>query len=256
MPGTPPVSFFVQCLVDAMYPEVGHAMLRLFEHLDIGVNIPLEQTCCGQPAFNSGYRRDAEAAAKHFIRTFESAAAIVSTSGSCVDMVRHQYPVLFRDDPQWLERARRVGAKTFELTQYLVDVKGVTDIGARYAARVTYHDSCHLSRNLGVARQPRELISQVRGVDFIEMDQPQRCCGFGGTFSVKYPEISTAILDDKIDQILATGADTVVGCDISCLMNIEGRLKRRKIPVTVMHISELLTRSFLSTRTDSSKETV
>ncbi len=235
-----PVTLFIQCLVDSLYPEVGQAMVHLFEKLNIQVDIPLEQTCCGQPAFNSGYRREAKKAAKRFIEVFESADIIVCPSGSCVDMVKHQYPGLFKDGSLWQKRAKSINAKIFELTQYIVDVLGVEDVGASFNGRVTYHDSCHLLRNLGVADQPRKLIANVRDIHLVEMKDAEKCCGFGGTFSVKYPDISSAILEEKVDNIIATGTDAVVGCDISCLMNIQGMLSRRNSPIKTLHIAQLL----------------
>jgi L-lactate dehydrogenase complex protein LldE len=235
-----PVSLFIQCLVDSMFPEVGEAMVKVFDRLAIPLAYPVGQTCCGQPAYNNGYRREAAAAAKHFIELFESSPTIVCPSGSCVHMVRHHYPGLFPDDPGMAERARAVGAKTFEFTEYLVDVLGVTDVMAEYPGVVTYHDSCHLSRGLGIARQPRLLLENVQGLQLIEMHDSDTCCGFGGTFSIKYPEISVAMADEKITNILATGAEAVVGCDISCLMNILGRLSRRGEKVKVLHIAQVL----------------
>lgn len=235
-----PVSLFIQCLVDSMFPEVGEAMVRVFDRLSIPLTFPEGQTCCGQPAYNSGYRREAAAAARHFIEVFEGAEAIVCPSGSCVHMVRHHYPELFADDPVMAARARAIGARTFEFTEYLVDVLGITDVMAEYPGTVTYHDSCHLSRGLGIARQPRRLLDSVRGLELIEMVDSDTCCGFGGTFSINYPEISVAMVDAKIANILATGADAVVGCDISCLMNILGRLSRRGEKVKVLHIAQVL----------------
>ncbi|HSL39623.1 MAG TPA: (Fe-S)-binding protein [Desulforhopalus sp.] len=235
-----PVSLFIQCLVDSMFPEVGEAMLAIFDRLGIPCLYPAGQTCCGQPAFNSGYRREAAAAARHFITIFEEAEVIVCPSGSCVHMVRHAYPLLFADQPEMADRARAVGEKTFELTQYLVDELGLDDVGARYPGTITYHDSCHLSRGLGIFTQPRRLLDKVDGLELIEMADSDTCCGFGGTFSVNYPEISTAMVDAKIDNILATGAEAVVGCDISCLMNILGRLSRRGEQVKVLHIAQIL----------------
>ncbi len=234
------ITLFIQCLVDSLYPEVGQAMVTLFKKLDIPFEIPLNQTCCGQPAFNSGYRKEAAKAAKRFIEIFENAEIIVCPSGSCVDMVKHQYPILFKDGSLWQERAKAVSRKIFELTEYLVDVFEVEDVGARFQGKITYHDSCHLFRNLGVADQPRKLISHVSGIQMIEMKDSEKCCGFGGTFSVKYPDISTAILEEKVDNIIATGADAVVGCDISCLMNIQGMLTRRNSPVKALHIAQIL----------------
>ena len=240
MPDSKEVTLFIQCLVDTMYPEVGEAMVRIFQKLHIPMSCPADQTCCGQPAFNSGYWEEAKAAARRFIRIFEHADPIVCPSGSCVNMVRNHYLELFSDDLKWLNRARAVGARTFELTEYLVDILGIEDIGARYDGRVTYHDSCHLLRGIGVSAQPRKLIRKVTGAEFVEMDESERCCGFGGAFSVKYPGISSAILRDKVGHIVDSRADVVVGCDMGCLMNIQGMLKREKIPVRTLHIAQLL----------------
>ncbi|MFH1155094.1 MAG: (Fe-S)-binding protein [Pseudomonadota bacterium] len=240
MTDTRKITLFIQCLVDSLYPEAGEAMVSLFERLGVTMNCPTDQTCCGQPAFNAGYRDQARKAAKRFIRIFENAETLVCPSGSCVDMVRNHYPELFKDEPAWLDRARTVGARTYELTEYLVDVMGVTDVGASFNGTVTYHDSCHLLRNLRVSDQPRSLISNVRGCQLIEMKDSTKCCGFGGTFSVNYPDISTAMLEDKVKNIMDTGADAVVGCDISCLMNIQGMLNRRGSTIKTLHIAQLL----------------
>ena len=234
------VSLFIQCLVDAMYPQVGTAMLEIFDKLDIAVDCPTDQTCCGQPAFNSGHRQPARVAARRFIEIFENKPVIVCPSGSCVAMVRHHYPQLFEGEPDWRRRAETVAAKTYELTQYLVDVLGVEDLGARYSGKLTYHDSCHALRTLGIREQPRRLIANVAGARLVEMNESERCCGFGGSFAVKYADISTAMTEDKVDRIIASGADAVVGVDISCLMNIQGLLNRRKSPPKVLHIAEIL----------------
>jgi L-lactate dehydrogenase complex protein LldE len=234
------VTLFVQCLVDGIYPEVGEAMLKIFRKLDLTVDCPADQTCCGQPAFNAGYRREARVAAERFIRIFEKAEVVVCPSGSCVHMVRRHYPDLFRDSPDWRRRAQAVRGKTFELTQFLVDVMGVEDHGGRFDGRITLHDSCQALRALGISAQPRRLIAKIAGAEFVEMRDSERCCGFGGSFAVKYPEISTAMVDDKVHNIIATGADAVVGVDISCLMNIQGRLSRMKSPIRVLHIAQLL----------------
>jgi L-lactate dehydrogenase complex protein LldE len=234
------VTLFIQCLVDSMYPEVGEAMVEIFRKLGIAMDCPADQTCCGQPAFNAGYRREAQIAARRFIEIFENAETIVCPSGSCVHMVRHYYSELFKDQPEWLTRAQNVKDKTFEFSEYLVDNLGVEDLGATYYGRVTYHDSCHPLRGLGIREQPRKLISHVKEAEFIEMKNSDTCCGFGGTFSVKYPEISTAILQDKVKNIMDSGAEVVVGVDMSCLMNIQGLLSRKKSGVKIMHIAQLL----------------
>jgi len=242
MPGsqTQTVSLFIQCLVDAMYPNVGVAMLNIFRRLDIPVDCPTQQTCCGQPAFTSGYRRQATVAARRFIEIFENKEVIVCPSGSCAAMVRHHYPQLFENEPDWQRRAETVAAKTYELTQYLVDVLGIDDLGARYSGKLTIHDSCNALRALGIREQPRRLIARIADVELVEMNESERCCGFGGSFAVKYPEISTAMAQDKVNDILATGAAAVVGVDIGCLMNIQGLLSRKKSPVKILHIAELL----------------
>lgn len=237
---TTPVTLFIQCLVDACFPGVGDAMVKVFDRLGIPLVYPEGQTCCGQPAFNSGYRREAKTVARRFIDLFAEAKAIVCPSGSCVAMIRCHYPDLFQDEPEMLEEVGALARKTFEFTEYLVDVLGVTDLGAAFPATATYHDSCHLARTLGIREQPRQLLRQVRNLQLVEMASADTCCGFGGTFSVAYPDISLALVDDKIDNILKSGADTVVGCDVSCLMNIQGRMSRRKETVRVLHIAQVL----------------
>jgi len=235
------VTLFVQCLVDSIYPRVGEAMVEVFRRLKVPLEYPADQTCCGQPAFNAGYAKEARAAARRFVRIFESAEAIVCPSGSCVHMVRHHYPELFADESiDYRMRVKAVGNRCYEFSEYLTDVLGVVNIGASFPAKVSYHDSCHLLRGLGIGEQPRTLLRHVEGLQLVEMDDSDVCCGFGGTFSVNYPEISTAMVDDKIDNIVATGADYVTGCDVSCLMNIEGRLSRRNTKVKVVHIAEIL----------------
>jgi L-lactate dehydrogenase complex protein LldE len=234
------VTLFIQCLVDGIFPEVGEAVVGIFRKLGVSLTCPTRQTCCGQPAFNSGYQGEARVAARRFIEIFQTAETIVCPSGSCVTMVRHHYPQLFADDAAWLQRAQEVAAKTFELTEYLVDILGVDDLGAHYNGVVTYHDSCHLLRTLRVKEQPRSLLRKIAGAEFVEMNDSDRCCGFGGSFSFKYADISAAMAEDKVDNIIASGADTVVGCDMGCLMNIQGMLSRQESSIRVMHIAELL----------------
>jgi L-lactate dehydrogenase complex protein LldE len=234
------VTLFIQCLVNGIYPEVGEAMVAIFRKLDVKLTCPTQQTCCGQPAFNSGYHGEARVAAKRFIKIFETAEVIVCPSGSCVTMVRHHYPQLFSNDAAWLQRAQDVAAKTFELTEYLVDNLGVDDLGAHYNGVITYHDSCHLLRNLRVKEQPRRLLRKISGTEFVEMHDSDRCCGFGGSFSFKYGDISTAMAEDKVNNIIASGADTLVGCDMGCLMNIQGMLSRKGSSIRAIHIAQLL----------------
>lgn len=240
MKQTPHVTLFVQCIVDTIFPDVAEAMVEVLERHNVSLSCPTDQTCCGQPAFNSGHRQVARAAAVKFINRFEEAECIVSPSGSCVNMVRHHYPELFKGDPEMQKRALRVAKKTYEYTQFLVDVLGVTDVGARYPHKVTYHASCHLNRFLGVDSQPRALLAGIKDMELIEMKDADKCCGFGGTFAVKYNDISEAILEEKVDNILASGAEVVTGCDMGCLMNIQGILTRRNEPVVVKHIAQLL----------------
>jgi len=237
---SPNVTLFVQCLVDAVWPHVGEAMVAVLERLGLSLECPSDHTCCGQPAFNSGYTREARAAARRFVEVFENAGPIVSPSGSCVHMVRHHYPELFREEPAWRERAQAIAARTYEFTEYLVDVLKVEDLGAVGPGRVTYHDSCHLLRGLGVQEQPRRLLRRVSGLELVEMKDSDYCCGFGGAFAIKYPDISGAMVYDKVDKILAAGVDTVVGCDTGCLLNIAGAAARRGLSLKTMHIAEVL----------------
>jgi L-lactate dehydrogenase complex protein LldE len=234
------VSVFIPCLMDAPHPETARSVVTILRRVGVSVNIPKAQSCCGQPAFNNGYRREAARVARHFLQTFASAQAIVCPSGSCVHMIRHEYPILFENDAQWLRLAEEIGKRTFELTEFLVDVLQVTDVGACYPAKATYHDSCHLARGLAIRSQPRVLLSNVRGLELIEMNDSDRCCGFGGAFSVKYPEISTALGHDKIENIRNTGANTVIGCDTGCLMHIAARLATTGSPIQVRHIADIL----------------
>jgi len=234
------VTLFVQCLVDGFFPEVAEAMVRILETLGHRIDYPQKQTCCGQPAFNAGYRNEARRAARHFIDVFETSERIVCPSGSCIHMIREYYPLLFAAEPEWQRRAVAVSRKCFEFTEFLVDVLAVDDVGARFDGRITYHDACHLLRGIGVGEQPRRLLRNIRGAEFVEMPESDRCCGFGGAFSITYATLSTAMLEDKIASIVHSGADVVVGCDVGCLMNIQGMLKRKGININTMHIAELL----------------
>jgi L-lactate dehydrogenase complex protein LldE len=234
------VTLFIQCLVDAVWPHVGEAMACVLERLDLKLDCPTDQTCCGQPAFNSGFRREARVAARRFIQIFENSETIVSPSGSCVHMVRHHYAELFKDEPQWRERAERIAGRTYEFSEFLVDVLKIADVGASYPGRVTYHDSCHLLRGIRVKEQPRRLLRKVKDLDLVEMKNSDYCCGFGGAFAVKYPDISAAMVNDKVDHIVNSGADTVVGCDTGCLINMAGAISRRGLGIKTMHIAEIL----------------
>ncbi len=233
------VSLFIPCLVDQFYPQVGLSTLRLFRKLGLEVVYPSDQTCCGQPAFNSGYHEEARKLAVRFLRIFSDAEYIVTPSGSCASMVRVFYQDLSipADLQQSLDRVKEI---IFELAEFLVDILKVTDVGAAFSARVTYHDSCHLLRELKVKDPPRALIRNVKGIDFIEMPESSTCCGFGGAFSIKFPEISTAMLEEKVRSIQRSGAEYVVASDAGCLMHIAGLLLRSRIPIKTLHLAELL----------------
>ena len=235
------VNLFVTCLVDQFAPEVGESTVEILESLGLEVHFPADQTCCGQPAFNSGFRRDAKAVASRFLDVFESTTGpIVCPSGSCVAMVRNFYPELFRDAAYELTRAELLAQRVFELSEFIVDVMGVTDLGVLYGTEATYHRCCHLLRELHVDEQPSKLLDSVGGLSLSKMERDEVCCGFGGSFSVKMSEISTAMLDEKLDNILATGAKTVVAGDTGCIMHMQGGLRRRGSDVQVVHIAEVL----------------
>jgi len=236
----PKVGLFATCLVDLMRPVVGFAAVKLLEDAGCSVEVPEAQTCCGQPAFNSGDTADTADIAKQVIATFEGYDYVVVPSGSCGGMISHHYPNLFADDPDWGPRAEALAAKTHELLSFLTDIMRVETTGASYNGKVTYHDSCSGLRELGVKEQPRKLLSSVAGLEMSEGQETETCCGFGGLFCVKYPDISEKMVDAKINDILATGADTVLAGDLGCLLNIAGRLQRRGLPVRVRHTAEVL----------------
>jgi L-lactate dehydrogenase complex protein LldE len=236
----PRVSLFVTCIVDQWYPQTGLAMAGVLERLGCEVDFPKGQTCCGQPAFNTGYRDEARSVARYFLRVFRSADYIVAPSGSCVSMVTKHFAELFQHEPQWLKEAHSLAPRLKEFSQFVVEVLKVEDVGARFERVVTFHDSCHGLRELGIREGPRRLLSKVRGLTLREMDAAEECCGFGGTFSVKFPEVSGGMTHTKIDSILRTGAEVVVGSDMSCLMQIQGVLSRAGLPVRTMHLAEVL----------------
>jgi len=235
------VSLFVTCLVDQLWTSIGVSSVEVLRRVGCEVEFDQRQTCCAQPAYNTGYLDEARQVARRFISIFEEshAEAIVSPSGSCTAMVHH-YPQLFADDPEWLSRSKSIAAKTHELSSFLVRVLKVEDVGASWSGRLTWHDACHGLRDLNLKSEPRTLIRNVRGAEFVELEHADACCGFGGTFSVKYPEISLAILDQKIEAIERAGVQAVVSGDASCLMQIGGRLSRKGSKVRVMHLAELL----------------
>ena len=235
----PRVALFVTCLVDLMRPSVGFAAVDLVEHAGFEVVVPEGQTCCGQPNYNSGDRQGARDLALRTIGILEPYERVVVPSGSCAGMIKEHYPVLFEDDPATHERAKALAAKTSELVTFLHENGGRPLEGAG-AARVTYHDSCAGLRELGIHDQPRALLTQIPGLELVEMEEPEVCCGFGGTFCVKYPDISGRMVENKTADIAATGANIVAMGDVGCLLNVEGRLHREGSPVRTCHVAELL----------------
>jgi L-lactate dehydrogenase complex protein LldE len=234
------VALFVTCIVDQFFPRVGLAMAEVLERLGYRVDFPEAQTCCGQPAFNTGYREEARRVARHLLSVFRDAEYVVVPSGSCTSMITRHYEELFRKDPEALEQTRRLAPRVWEFSQFLLEVAGVEDVGARLPAVVTYHDSCHALRELGIREGPRRLLAKVRGLELREMPASQECCGFGGTFSVKFPEISASMVRTKVEAIHQTGAQYVVSVDASCLMQIQGALNRAGSPVRTLHLAEVL----------------
>jgi L-lactate dehydrogenase complex protein LldE len=239
--GTPRVALFVTCLVDLYRPTVGFAALRLLEEAGCQVEVPTAQTCCGQPAYNSGDRMTAKDLARNVIDAFLPFDYVVAPSGSCAGMIGHHYPGLFaEDDPQYRGKAEALAAKTFELVSFLTDVMRVERVQARHDGVVAYHDSCAGLRELGIREQPRKLLGTVQGLSLKELADRDVCCGFGGTFCVKYPDISTRMVSDKVRNIRETGADTLLAGDMGCLLNMAGRLKREGAPVQARHVAEVL----------------
>jgi L-lactate dehydrogenase complex protein LldE len=235
------VGLFVTCLVDLMRPRIGFAALKLLETAGCEVIVPEAQTCCGQPAWNSGDAPGAVALAKKTIAEFEGFDYVVAPSGSCGDHIRTEYPGMFADEPGWRDRATAMASRTYELTDFLATVLKVDSVPGDYEGSVTYHDSCSGLRSLGIKDQPRALLAKVKGVELREMNGCEECCGFGGTFSVKFGEVSAAIAERKCDNVLASGAKAVVGGDLGCLLNIEGKLRRMGDENTkVLHVAEIL----------------
>lgn len=228
-------------MIEALRPEAGLAVVSVLESLGIEVSVPEGQTCCGQPAFNGGLWEDARPLARHTLDVLsKSAAPIVVPSGSCADMIKHHYSELFADDPRYAQLAKDIAARTYEFTEFLVDVLGITDLNAHFKGKITYHPSCHLLRGLGIDQQPRELLKNVQGLEVIDLPNATECCGFGGLFAIKMGDISSAMLQRKLDAIESTGAQAVVGCDVSCLLNIGGGLHRRGSQIETKYIAEIL----------------
>jgi L-lactate dehydrogenase complex protein LldE len=238
------VQLFITCIMDTLYPETGEAVVQVLKRAGAQVRFPYEQTCCGQPAFNAGMRKQARQMAQFTIQIFEATSGwIVIPSGSCAAMIRHGYPELFRNDPTWYSRAKNIAERSVEFTEFLVDKLGVIDLGARFPAKIAYHSSCHLSRDLGVTEQPRLLLEAVEGAKLVELPESQDCCGFGGLFSIEHPALSTAMLDRKLGNFEKSGAELLVACDSGCLTHINGGLHRRGLQPCGLHIADILNQS-------------
>lgn len=233
------VSLFVTCLSEMFYQNVAKDVVEVLERLGCEVDFPRGQVCCGQPAFNGGYRKDAEKAAKQLISSLEDSEYIVTPSGSCAAMIK-EYPRMFEGDAGWRERAEGVAGKTYEFTQFIVNVLEIEDVGAAYPAKATFHTSCHMSRLLNEKEAPFRLLKNVRGLEMLPLANSYDCCGFGGTFAVKMAAISEQMVDEKVRHVEETAADLLIAADNGCLMNIKGRIDRKGKPIQVMHIAQIL----------------
>ncbi|HEY8698264.1 MAG TPA: (Fe-S)-binding protein [Rhizomicrobium sp.] len=240
MTGRPRVGLFVTCLVDLIRPQVGFAAVKLLEAAGCDVEVPQAQTCCGQPAWNSGADQDAADIARQVVNAFEAFDYVVAPSGSCAGMLRQHYPEILALDARYAPRARALAAKTHELVSFLVNVAGMKRVEAQCQARVCYHDSCSSLREMRVKDEPRTLLSTVDGISITELKEPEVCCGFGGLFAVKYPDISERMADDKIADVTATGADLLTGGDLGCLLHLAGRMERTGARLRVRHVAEIL----------------
>ncbi len=242
MPSVTPTKadLFVTCIIDQLYPQVGVSVVRVLRRLGVDVAFPADQTCCGQPLYNSGYTKRARQLGRRVLKSFADSEYVVVPSGSCAAMMRVLYLDLFQDEPPILEQARRMATKVYEFSQFLTDVLGVEDVGSAYPGTATYHPSCHLLREMEVRDQPKRLLRAVKDLRLEDLPQEETCCGFGGTFSVKYPHISEGMLADKIANVTSTGADTLVSCDMSCLLHIEGGLSRQGSDIRVWHLAQVL----------------
>ena len=237
---TPTVGLFVTCLVDLFRPSIGFAAAQLLEQAGCDVVVPADQTCCGQPAWNAGDRPNTADIARRTIEAFSACDYVVAPSGSCAAMLKHHYPAVLESEPKWQPRAQDFANRVHELTSFLVDVRGVTAVNATCVSRATYHDSCSGLRELGIKRQPRILLKSVSGLEVLEMHDCENCCGFGGTFSTSYADISNAILEKKTANCEAVGADLVLAGDLGCLLNIAGKLQRDGADIDVRHVAEVL----------------
>lgn len=236
----PRVALFVTCLVDLFRPTVGFATVKLLEDAGCTVEVPRQQTCCGQPAYNSGDRADTKAIARQVIEAFEGYDYTVAPSGSCAGMISLHYPTLFTDDPEWSVRAQNLAGRTHELVSFLTDVMGVDTVASEFDGAVTYHDGCSGLRELSIHEQPRRLLGSVDGLHLRELPDADVCCGFGGTFCVKYADISDRMVETKIQQVIETGAETLLAGDMGCLLNMAGKLQREGASIRVRHVAEVL----------------
>lgn len=236
----PRVAFFITCIGDQFFPQVGASAVKVLQRLGVEVTFNPAQTCCGQPAFNTGFRQEAREVAARVLDLYRDAEYVVAPSGSCTTMVRVFYPELFADDPARLQQALDLKKRFFEFSEFLVKVLKVEDVGASFPRRVAYHDSCHLLRELGIEQEPRTLLRAVRGIQMVEMTDNQLCCGFGGTFAVKFPEVSVAMGQDKVRTASEAGAEFLVANDSGCLMHLAGVIHRQGLPLRTMHLAELL----------------
>ncbi|WP_274307504.1 (Fe-S)-binding protein [Solibacillus daqui] len=233
------VTLFATCLVEMFQGDVGKATVELLERLGCEIEFPTSQVCCGQPAYNSGYVEQSKKTMQNMINAFEKAEYVVTPAGSCAYMFK-EYPHIFKDDPQWENRAQQLADKTYELTDFIVNVLKVENVGARLTGKATFHTSCHMTRLLGIKTPPMTLLKHVEGLEFVELPGKERCCGFGGTFAVKMGNISGQMVEEKVCNVEETEADILIGADAGCLLNIGGRIERKGKPIRVMHIAEVL----------------
>ncbi len=234
---------FIPCLVDQFRPEAASGSLKILQSLGIEVDYTPQQTCCGQPFYKSGRTKEAKRLARKTLLNYSNGNPVVSPSGSCVRMIRHHYEALFSDEPRLLERSQDLASRTYELSEFLVHVAGATDLGAWFPEKVTFHDSCQVRRGLGIRKEPRTLLGRVAGLELREMARSDQCCGFGGIFSTKHPEVAAAIARDKIEDALSTGASVLTGCEISCLLHLERQARALRAPLRTLHLAEILARN-------------
>ena len=232
-------ALFATCIVDQFYPQVGVSVVRVLRRLGVDLSFPPDQTCCGQPLYNAGFTQQAKKLARRVLTTFSGSQYVVVPSGSCSAMIKVFYHHLFHDDPAALQQVQQLAPRVYEFSQFLVDVLGVQDVEAGHTGTVTYHPSCHLLREMEVRDQPTKLLGSISGLELKELPQAESCCGFGGTFTIKYPHISEEMLADKINSVHASGAETLVSCDMGCLMHIEGGLRRGGSPVRARHLAQM-----------------